>query len=210
MESFDMKDEHPPILAFGIGVFVVHGGLFRNKRGDVGSISDLQKVSRFIKDPDNDTLLDVLWSDPQSCEGITDNYLRGCATYFGPDITREFLRDHGLHLMIRSHEGPDAREKRPFMKENMMEGYAIDQWDDYTNEPLLITLFSAPDYPQGPMARGNKASYIVFVGADPELKPTIKQFNKSPDRPDYIKPYPSESQDLTDHERDDSDHDSEY
>lgn len=47
-------------------------------------------------------------------------------------------------LIIRSHEGPDAREKRPGLA-GMDNGYTIDHVVD---SGKLITLFSAPDYPQ--------------------------------------------------------------
>jgi len=50
----------------------------------------------------------------------------------------------GVQLVIRSHEGPDAREKRPEMA-GMRSGYT----EDHTVESgRLVTLFSAPDYPQ--------------------------------------------------------------
>lgn len=47
-------------------------------------------------------------------------------------------------LIIRSHEGPDAREKRSGLG-GMDEGYTIDH---VVESGKLITLFSAPDYPQ--------------------------------------------------------------
>jgi serine/threonine-protein phosphatase 5 len=49
-----------------------------------------------------------------------------------------------FQLIIRSHEGPDAREKRDGF-EGMDEGYTIDH---IVESGKLITVFSAPDYPQ--------------------------------------------------------------
>lgn len=60
----------------------------------------------------NQVACDVLWSDPVNDPGIKVNEARGCGTIFGPDVTAEFLSANGLKLIIRSHEGPDARDKR--------------------------------------------------------------------------------------------------
>lgn len=49
-----------------------------------------------------------------------------------------------MQLIVRSHEGPDARDKRPEM-DPMNKGYTIDH---VVKAGKLITLFSAPDYPQ--------------------------------------------------------------
>lgn len=49
-----------------------------------------------------------------------------------------------IQLIIRSHEGPDARDKRPDLG-GMDAGYTVDH---VVESGKLITLFSAPDYPQ--------------------------------------------------------------
>jgi hypothetical protein len=51
---------------------------------------------------------------------------------------------HSTKLIIRSHEGPDARDKRHDLL-GMDNGYTIDHEVECGK---LITLFSAPDYPQ--------------------------------------------------------------
>lgn len=48
-------------------------------------------------------------------DGVRFNSGRGIGLVFGPDATDYFLRTNGLRLIIRSHEGPDARAKRPDM-----------------------------------------------------------------------------------------------
>jgi serine/threonine-protein phosphatase 5 len=42
---------------------------------------------------------------------------RGIGLVFGPNVTQRFLTENNLQLIVRSHEGPDARKKRPDMKD---------------------------------------------------------------------------------------------
>ncbi len=76
-----------------------------------------------------------------SCEAV---FLFGRLCRYGPDCTQRFLSESGLRLVVRSHEGPDAREKRTDMLP-MSVGFTVDHSVD---AGLLVTLFSAPDYPQ--------------------------------------------------------------
>ncbi|KAG1358986.1 Serine/threonine-protein phosphatase 7 [Cocos nucifera] len=152
-------------------VYTAHGGLFRSmnlasskrskgKKGrkvvtnvetnllKLGSLEELQNARRTVLDPpwEGSNLIpgDVLWSDPSLKPGISPNKERGIGLLWGPDCTEEFLKKYNLKLIIRSHEGPDARDKRHDLTE-MNDGYTI----DHTVESgKLITLFSAPDYPQ--------------------------------------------------------------
>ncbi len=57
---------------------------------------------------------------------------------------QEFLGANGLRLILRSHEGPDARWGREDLP-GMKEGFSIDH---VTPAGCLMTVFSAPDYPQ--------------------------------------------------------------
>eukprot|EP00455_Lapot_gusevi_P037695 TRINITY_DN422_c0_g2_i2.p1 TRINITY_DN422_c0_g2~~TRINITY_DN422_c0_g2_i2.p1 ORF type:complete len:113 (+),score=18.25 TRINITY_DN422_c0_g2_i2:655-993(+) len=102
------------------------------------------------------------------------NATRGVGTLFGPDMCQKFLEEHGLSLLVRSHEGPDARQKRQDgFGQDMMSGYSIDQVDD-SGLPRLITLFSAPDYPQGPAARHNLGA-VMKLAAD--MRPLFIQYD---------------------------------
>ena len=69
---------------------------------------------------------DLLWSDPQPLPGRSPSK-RGVGMQFGPDVTKRFLDDNNLKMLIRSHEVRD-------------EGYAIE------HDGLCVTVFSAPNY----------------------------------------------------------------
>jgi len=100
---------------------------------------------------------------------------------------QDFLRSNHLKLIIRSHEGPDAREARPEMP-SMQEGYTEDH---VTPSGKLVTVFSAPDYPQFICADAeryrNKASVVVLSAPDYST-PAIKQFEAVLPRP-CVQPY---------------------
>ena len=116
---------------------VLHGGLFRGKkrrgrgvlrercRGDAGRAGGRLKGGG---DPDGENAAtgDVLWSDPApadqspaSCPTRTAGSGRCSAR-----TPRRFLKTNGLSLVLRSHEGPDAREDREGM-DNM---HVVSPW----------------------------------------------------------------------------------
>ncbi|CAH9098369.1 unnamed protein product [Cuscuta epithymum] len=170
-------------------VYTAHGGIYRGKivtpskraKGKksrkininpdisalfLGSFEELSKARRSVLDPpwEGSNLIpgDVLWSDPAMVNGLSPNKERGIGLMWGPDMTEEFLRKNCLKLIIRSHEGPDAREKRPGLGQ-MNTGYTIDH---VVESGKLITLFSAPDYPQFQATEEdryrNKGAYIIL------------------------------------------------
>ncbi|KAK6288330.1 hypothetical protein POUND7_014509 [Theobroma cacao] len=173
-------------------VYTAHGGLFRSisvtpsKRSKgkknrrislnpvanslcLGSFEELSKARRSVLDPPWEGLNlipgDVLWSDPSMSPGLSPNKERGIGLLWGPDCTEEFLKKFKLKLIIRSHEGPDAREKRPGLA-GMDEGYTIDH---DVESGKLITVFSAPDYPQFQATEeryNNKGAYVVLKPPD--------------------------------------------
>lgn len=183
-------------------VYVAHGGLFRDpspgkgakghkakrrKAGKgklkLGSLGQLRSASKGGFDPDTTVAsqlisTDVLWSDPQLCKGLALNENRGIGLLFGPDMTEEFLRENKLKMIIRSHEGPDARMYREDMK-TLTGGYSVDHEGE---SGKLVTIFSAPDYPQfaEPDERThNLAAYIVLRHPD-VASPEFKQFSAKP------------------------------
>uniref|UniRef100_M1ADF0 Serine/threonine-protein phosphatase n=1 Tax=Solanum tuberosum TaxID=4113 RepID=M1ADF0_SOLTU len=165
--------ELPLASIIGGNVYTAHGGIFRNISGmqfkrakgkgkkkrkivlnpnvdnfSLGSLEELLEANRFVLDPpwEGANLIpsDVMWSDPSEKPGLSANDERGIGLLWGRDCTEEFLQKSKLKLIIRSHEGPDAREKRPELGK-MDKGYTIDH---EVTSGKLITLFSAPDYPQ--------------------------------------------------------------
>ena len=75
------------------------------------------------------------------------------------------MKKYELKLIIRSHEGPDAREKRTGLG-GMDNGYTIDH---NVESGKLITIFSAPDYPQFQATEErykNKGAYIILQAPD--------------------------------------------
>ncbi|KEH33779.1 serine/threonine-protein phosphatase 5 isoform X1 [Medicago truncatula] len=139
-------------------VFVVHGGLFSV---DGVKLSEIRSINRFCEPPEEGLMCELLWSDPQPLPGRGPSK-RGVGLSFGGDVTKRFLKDNNLDLVVRSHEVKD-------------EGYEVD------HDGKLITVFSAPNYCD---QMGNKGAFIRFEA--PDLKPNITTFAAVP-HPD-VKP----------------------
>ncbi|GJM94857.1 hypothetical protein PR202_ga11539 [Eleusine coracana subsp. coracana] len=146
------------IYGFEGEVFIVHGGLFSV---DGVKLSDIRSIDRFCEPPEEGLMCELLWSDPQPQLGRGPSK-RGVALSFGADVTKKFLLENNLDLVVRSHEVKD-------------EGYEIE------HDGKLITVFSAPNYCD---QMGNKGAFIRFTA--PELKPDIVTFSAVP-HPD-VKP----------------------
>eukprot|EP00210_Caulerpa_lentillifera_P006344 g6060.t1 len=181
---------------------VLHGGLFRatprrtgRKRKkaprikeqsiQLGTVDFLRTCSKGGLEPTrmkvSRAIADVLWSDPMNEEGIKENSERGLGLTFGPDVTAQFLEANDLKLIIRSHEGPDARQFRNGMSD-MMTGYSIDH---ETKNGNLVTVFSAPDYPQFQIGdeRTNNTASVVVLKAPDYATPDIIEFSAVLPRP---------------------------
>ncbi|XP_020572476.1 serine/threonine-protein phosphatase 5 [Phalaenopsis equestris] len=133
-------------------VFVVHGGLFSV---DGVKLSDIRSIDRFCEPPEEGLMCEILWSDPQPQPGRGPSK-RGVGLSFGEDVTKRFLQENNLDLVVRSHEMKD-------------EGYEVE------HDGKLITVFSAPNYCD---QMGNKGALIRFKA--PEMKPDIVTFSAVP------------------------------
>lgn len=131
-------------------VMVVHGGLFSE---DGVKLEDIRKVDR-KQQPDSGLMCEMLWSDPQHQMGRSPSK-RGVGTQFGPDVTKRFLDDNGLELLIRSHEVKDR-------------GYEV------MHDGKCITIFSAPNYCD---QMGNKGAFITLKE---DCKPVFTEFDAVP------------------------------
>ncbi|GMH35961.1 hypothetical protein BSKO_03829 [Bryopsis sp. KO-2023] len=138
-------------LAFTLNskVLVLHGGLFSK---DGVKLEDIKAIDRNREPPDEGLMCEILWSDPFPTDGRRPSQ-RGVGVAFGPDITKAFLEDNGLELVVRSHEVKD-------------EGYEL------THDGRLITVFSAPNYCD---SMGNKGAFVRFKGS--EMVPHFTQFS---------------------------------
>lgn len=99
---------------------------------------EINRVNRFMEVPETGSLCDFLWSDPtENASGYMGNFYefndsRGCAYYFGLQCTTNFLNSNKLLTVIRAHEVE-------------FEGFRGFNWGNNTF-PLVITVFSAPNY----------------------------------------------------------------
>ncbi|KAL0487406.1 serine/threonine-protein phosphatase [Acrasis kona] len=133
-------------------VMVVHGGI---PTKDGVTLQEIEKVDRNRDIPEDGIMCDMLWADPQKGNGLAPSK-RGVSYQFGPDVTKKFLDQNNLSMVVRSHEVK-------------MDGY------EEECEGRLVTIFSAPNYCD---SVGNKGAYIHFKGSD--MKPIYKQFQASP------------------------------
>jgi serine/threonine-protein phosphatase 2B catalytic subunit len=132
MECFDTL----PISCLINGKFLaVHGGL----SPELETIADLNILNRFSEPPRSGLYCDLLWSDPvdsetgDALEPYTHNDVRGCSYYYNVVAVRDFLHKNNLLSIIRAHEA-------------QIDGYKLHKWEGGLEFPVVITVFSAPNY----------------------------------------------------------------
>ncbi|CAF5086327.1 unnamed protein product, partial [Rotaria sp. Silwood1] len=125
-------------------LIIMHGGisdyidlekiksLQRNRYVSMEVPPESKSGSKQLTDDEEDEyyqMQDLLWSDPDphNRKGCRDNSERNIGSFFGPNITEEFLHKYNYSMIIRSHQ----------VKQN---GY------EYTHDENVLTVFSASNY----------------------------------------------------------------
>lgn len=128
-----------PICAWTKQAAIMHGGIpsmgFSLERLK-GVDSDLRLQLKTVVDPydeDEEVIQGVMWSDPTSEPGVAPND-RGGGSIFGPDVTKTFLKEHGVRYVIRAHE--------PFEE-------GTDHIPADEDGSGVVTIFSTSNYPNG-------------------------------------------------------------
>jgi len=134
-------------------ILVLHGGLFSK---DGVKLADIQKLNRFQQIPESGLMCEMLWSDPHDENGRAPSK-RGVGCHFGPDVSRKFLDDNDLDLLIRSHELKDK-------------GY------EWHHGKRVLTVFSCPNYVD---TMGNNGAF-VRIGNDGVKGLKITEFSNVP------------------------------
>ena len=140
-------------------VFCVHGGLSPT----VGNLDEIRSIDRKQEVPHDGAMCDLLWSDPEDCNGWGLSP-RGAGYLFGGDIVRTFNHTNNIALIGRAHQ-------------LVMEGHKwmFDTADERTgNRTGLVTVWSAPNYCY---RCGNVASILEF---DEKMGQVFKSFDAAP------------------------------
>lgn len=74
------------------------------------------------------------------------NEVRGCSYYFGFDAAKRFLDDNNLLAIVRAHEAQIDGFLMQFNLFNNNFSYKMHKWNAKESFPVVITIFSAPNY----------------------------------------------------------------
>ena len=145
MESFDWL----PVCCIVNNKFLaVHGGI----SPELKTLQDIHNLNRNKETPRSGLLCDLLWSDPvdndtgESFEKFKANDVRSCSFYYGASAVNSFLKKNKLLAIIRAHEA-------------QLDGYKMHKWTSSSGFPVVITIFSAPNYCD---VYNNKGAIINF------------------------------------------------
>lgn len=133
MELFD----NLPLMATVNELYLcVHGGI----SPDLHDLQDVNtKINRFVEPPNVGLFCDLLWSDPfresedARLQDWSRNVERECSWMYGMRPVKNLLRKERLLTLIRAHEV-------------QAQGYNVCLWEGEEQFPLVMTIFSAPNY----------------------------------------------------------------
>ncbi|KAJ1981099.1 3',5'-cyclic-nucleotide phosphodiesterase (PDEase) (3':5'-CNP) [Dimargaris xerosporica] len=141
----------------------IHGGISPS----LHTLDDIRNLDRFQEPPHHGLMCDLLWADPiedfgheLTTSSFTHNTARGCSYFYTFKAVCAFLERNNLLSLIRAHEAQDH-------------GYRMYRKNKATGFPVVITIFSAPNYLD---VYNNKAAILKY---DTNLM-NIRHFNSSP------------------------------
>eukprot|EP01103_Thecamoeba_quadrilineata_P013258 TRINITY_DN3627_c0_g1_i1.p1 TRINITY_DN3627_c0_g1~~TRINITY_DN3627_c0_g1_i1.p1 ORF type:complete len:929 (+),score=197.55 TRINITY_DN3627_c0_g1_i1:35-2788(+) len=165
----------------------VHGGI----SPAVHTLNDIDAINRFVDIGHRGPLCDLMWADPVDDKEIerlesndlaqwlgttyNSNLSRGCSFMYGLKSLETFLHANKLMGIIRGHE---ARAEGYYQHY-----YNLPLWEDieaphYLKSPLVLTLFSAPNYCD---VNNNLASIMLYEDhpfkMTTSLSPSTPYFN---------------------------------
>jgi len=134
-------DALPFAATIGDQILCVHAGI----GPDMKTLADIRHLKRPVDVPDQGTMCDLVWSDPDpSVVGFTENE-RGVSHKFGNDVLVKYLDENKLALLVRAHQV-------------VPNGY------EFIANKRLLTIFTAPNY------CGEYENRGAFLYVDKELK----------------------------------------
>lgn len=139
--------------------FICHAGLFRDEKVDLDTIKALDRAACVRTVGENDVIEDLTWSDPAISFGDTrePNFLRRAGTLFGPDVAKQWLDQHNLDMVVRSHQCvPEGAEVIPL-----------------GDGKSLYTIFSSSNYG----GSGNMGAVLVLEGGKAKCTPTVIKYD---------------------------------
>ena len=142
-----------PIAAIvGDDLFCVHGGLSPN----MNRLVDFQRFKRPSNSYENDSVADILWSDPDpKCRNFEKSN-RGQGYIYGTEAVAEFLEHAGCKKVIRAHQCVQVGVQK-LMGDSVITVFSCSNYADavdnrcgllFVDAENSIQMFSMPPLPQ--------------------------------------------------------------
>jgi len=153
-QRFNRLFEYLPLAAVVENkILCVHSGIGSSLRL-LDDIETIQRPCEVVADPiklQHNFLLDLLWSDPEVENGISQPRQNGFKTQrFNNERLRTFLAENNLSMLVRSHE-------------------CVNDGFEKSANGMLMTVFSATDY----CGKYTNAAAVVVIRKNFELVPKV-------------------------------------